>query len=260
MNARAYAAIFRPNARRVFRRNLLAWRKYAWSSVTINFAEPFVYFLAIGFGLGSYVHLGGGMPFVKFLAAGLLAALPINSATFDASWGVYERLNLNGVYESLVTAPVDPSEIAAGEYLWQGFRALLYGTLFLIVMALFGLVNSWLALVALPVLALTGILFAIPAVAVGASVPYQEQLFYYYSIVVTPLFMVSGVFFPLDRLPAWARELIWCTPLYHAVNAVRQLVDGRPTWTTLEDVLWLCIFVGIFMTLPMYRLRKKLAS
>jgi len=260
MNMRTYAAFFSPNARHVFRRNLLAWRKYAWSSVTINFAEPFVYFLAIGFGLGSYVRLGGQTRFVSFLAAGLLAALPMNSATFDAAWGVHERLNTSGVYESMVTAPVDPREIAAGEYLWQAFRAALYGALFLIVMALFGLIASPFALLALVVVTLTGILFAIPAVALGATVPYQEQLFYYFSIVITPLFMVSGVFFPLDRLPAWAREVIWFTPLYHAVNAVRPLIAGHPTLGTLGEVAWLVVFITLFMALPMVQLRKKLAS
>ncbi len=260
MSLRTYSAFFSANARHVFRRNLLAWRKYAWSSVTINFAEPFVYFLAIGFGLGSYVRLGGGTRFVAFLAAGLLAALPMNSATFDAAWGVHERLNTSGVYESMVTAPVDPREIAAGEYLWQAFRALLYGALFLLVMALFGLVGSPLALLALVVVTLTGILFAIPAVALGATVPYQEQLFYYFSIVITPLFMVSGVFFPLDRFPPWGRALIWCTPLYHAVNAVRALVAGRPTWATLGEVAWLVIVIVAFMPFPMRQLRKKLAT
>jgi lipooligosaccharide transport system permease protein len=253
-------AFFRPNAWNVFRRNLLAWRRYAWSSVTINFAEPFLYFLAIGFGLGTYVRLSGGASFVQFLAAGLLAAMPMNVATFDAAWGAYERMNTNGVYEAMVTAPVEAGDIAAGEILWQAFRALVYGALFLIVMAIFGLVHSWWALLALVVLALTGMMFAIPALYVAMSVPYQEQLFYYFSLAITPMFMTSGVFFPLDRLPHWALDAVWLSPLYHAVNLTRELVDGRPTWSILEDLAWMVAFIVLLMPLPMWTIRTKLAT
>ena len=167
------AALASANARRVFRRNYIAWRKYGVASVAINIIDPFVYFLALGVGLGAYVTLSGHVTLMEFIAPGLLGVAAMNAATFDACWGCFERLNFNGVYESMVTAPVDPLEIAAGEYLWNAFRAALYGTLFLVAVAAFGLVHSWWVIATPIVFALAGMAFAVPSfyVAMRVSTP-----------------------------------------------------------------------------------------
>lgn len=253
-------ALFRPNAWYVFRRNMLAWQKYAWSSIAINIVEPMAYFLALGFGLGSYLTLGGYGSLVQFIAPGMLGFLAVNTATFDASWGCFERRVFNGVYESMVTAPVDPSEIAAGEYLWQAFRAVLYGCLFLSVIAALGLVHSWWALLCPVILAVSGLLFAIPAFFISLIVKTQEHLFYYFSFVVTPMSMISGVFFPLDKLPHWLVVVAWWTPLYHAVKLFRSLVTGTVTLATAGDVAWLLIAIAVLVFLPVRAARARLGN
>jgi lipooligosaccharide transport system permease protein len=253
------AAFFHRNALNVFRRDLSAWRKYAGSSVTINIVEPMAYFLALGFGLGAYLTLGKSGSLIQFMAPGMLGLTALNAATFDACWGAYERLNFNGVYESMVTAPVDPLEIAAGEYLWEGFRAALYGGIFLCVITALGLVHSWWSLLTLPVLALTGIVFAMPAFAVAMMVKTQEHLFYYFSLVATPMVMISGVFFPLDKMPHWLQAVAWCTPLYHAVVICRALVLGHPSAALLGELAWLLVAGALFAYLPVRFLRRKLA-
>ncbi|HXW76236.1 MAG TPA: ABC transporter permease [Candidatus Eremiobacteraceae bacterium] len=254
------AALFAPNARRVFARNFLAWQKYAWSSVAINLVDPFVYLLAIGIGLGAYVTLTGHGTLLQFIAPGLLGFTAMNAATFDACWGCFERLNFNGVYESMVTAPVQPVEIAAGEYLWQGFRSGLYGTLFLLAMIAFGLVHTWWVLLCPLLFALTGMAFAAPSFFVAINVPTQEHLFFYFSFVVSPMVMIAGVFFPLDRLPQWLRDVAWCTPLYHAVSGCRLLLAGTPNLTLAADVLWLAVFLIAFAFVPRASLREKLGN
>jgi len=254
------AAFFRANAWYVFRRNLLAWQKYAWSSIAINIVEPLAYFLALGFGLGSYLKLGGYGSLVQFIAPGMLGFMAVNTATFDACWGCFERRVFNGVYESMVTAPVDPLEIAAGEYLWQAFRAVLYGCLFLGVIAGLGLVHSWWALLAPAVLAVCGLLFAIPAFFISLIVKTQEHLFYYFSFVVTPMSMISGVFFPLDKLPHWLVVVAWCAPLYHAVNVFRALILGRVSMGTGADVLWLLVAIAVLAFLPVRAVRARLGN
>jgi lipooligosaccharide transport system permease protein len=254
------AAMFGPNARRVFRRNFLAWQKYAFSSMAINIIDGFVYFLAIGLGLGAYVTLTGHGSLVQFIAPGMLALTAMNTATFDSCWGCFERMNFNGVYESIVTAPVDPIEIAAGEYLWQAFRAALYCSLFLVAVAAFGLVHSWWVLACPIIFALIGIVFAMPGFFVAMKVATQEQLFFYFSFVVTPMIMIGGVFFPLDRLPAWVSALAWCTPLYHAVSACRILLNGAPTIELAIDVGWLAAFAAIFAFVPLRVVREKLGN
>lgn len=253
-------AWLQPNARRVFRRNLLAWQKYAWQSLVINIVDPFIYFLAIGLGLGAYVQLTGHGSLMAFIAPGLLGVTAMNAATFDACWGCFERLNYNGVYESMVTAPVDPLEIAAGEYLWQGFRAGLYGSLFLVAVLLFGLIHSWWALLCPLVLALTGIAFAIPGFFVAMTAPTQEHTFFYFSFVVTPMIMFGGVFFPLDRMPHIVADIAWCTPLYHAVSACRLLIEGNPVAAIAGDVSWLAVFTVLFAFVPRGVLRQKLGN
>ena len=256
----ALSAFFSRTAWRVFHRNLLAWQKYAWSSVAINIVEPFAYFLALGFGLGAYFSLSGYGSLVQFMAPGFLGLTALNTATFDAAWGAYERRVFNGVYESMVTAPVDPLEIAAGEYLWQAFRSVLYGCLFLAVIAGFGLVHSWWALLCPVVLALSGIAFAIPALLVSFVVKTQEHLFYYFSFVVTPMVMIGGVFFPLDKFPTWALVIAWLTPLYHAVKVFRALVLGTVTAQTVWEVLWIVAAIALLAFVPVPSIRAKLAN
>jgi lipooligosaccharide transport system permease protein len=253
------AALFHRNAWNVLMRDFVAWQKYAFSSITINIFEPMAYFIALGFGLGAYLTLGGKGSLLQFMAPGMLGLAALNAATFDACWGAYERLNHNGVYESMVTAPVDPLEIAAGEYLWEAFRATLYGAIFLAVITIFGLVHSWWALLSIPLLALCGIVFAMPALAVAMMVKTQEHLFYYFSLVATPMVMISGVFFPLDKVPQWLKDVAWCTPLLHAVNMFRALVLGHPTWAMLGDLAWLLIAGALLAYLPVPFLRAKLA-
>ena len=254
------SALASRNARLVFRRNFLAWRKFAFSSVAINLIDPFIYLLALGVGLGAYVNLTGHGTLMQFIAPGLLGVSAMNAATFDACWGCFERLNFNGVYESMVTAPVDPLEIAAGEYLWNGFRAILYGTLFLAAIAVFGLIHSWWFVLTPLVCGLAGIAFAVPSFYVAMRVATQEHLFFYFSFVVTPMIAVGGVFFPLDRMPLWVTVIGWCTPLYHAVAACRQLLAGAPTAATALDVGWLAAFSIAMTFVPRGVLRRKLGN
>jgi len=253
-------ALFSANARRVFRRNFVAWQKYAFSSIAINTIDPFIYFLALGLGLGAYVQLAGHVSLMQFIAPGLLGVTAMNAATFDSCWGCFERLNFNGVYESMVTAPVDPLEIAAGEYLWQAFRSALYGTLFLGAVAAFGLVHSYWVVACPVVFALAGTAFAVPSFYVAMRVATQEHLFFYFSFVVTPMIMFGGVFFPLDRMPTWVTDLAWCTPLYHAVSACRLLLNGAPNATLAVDVAWLVIFTIGMAFVPRSILRQKLGN
>lgn len=254
------AAFFRPNAWRVFRRNLYAWQKYAWSSVAINIIEPFAYFLALGFGLGAYFKLTGYGSLVQFMAPGFLGLTALNAATFDAAWGCFERRVFNGVYESMVTAPVDPIEIVAGEYLWEAFRSVIYGSLFLAVITGFGLVHSWWALLCPVILALAGIVCAIPALLVSFVVNTQEHLFYYFSFVATPMVMISGIFFPLDKFPHWALAIAWLTPLYHAVVVFRSLVTGTVSLGTGLEVLWLVAAIVLLAFVPVRSVRARLAN
>ncbi len=244
----------------VFRRNFLAWTKYYRSSVLLNFGEPLTNLLALGFGLGAYVAKMSGVPFIQFIGPGLLAVTAMNAVTFDMTFEAYDRLNQNGIYQSMVTAPLTVGQIVAGEYLWEGVRSLLYGTIFLIVLLLLGLVRSWWALVLPLPLFVTGVLFSAPALWVAARASNHEQLFYYLTLVITPMFMFSGVFFPIGRLPGPVRDMVEITPLYHVVNLVRALILGRLRPGLIGDSLWILAYTVGLAFLPVRVLRRRLAE
>ncbi len=244
----------------VFRRNFLAWVKYYKSSILLNFGEPLTNLLALGFGLGAYVATMAGVPFVDFIGPGLLAVTAMNAVTFDMTFEAYDRLNENGIYQAMITAPLTVPQIVAGEYLWEAFRSLLYGSVFLFVLLLLGLVHSWWALLVPLPLVVTGIMFSGPALLVAARARNHEQLFYYFTLVITPMFMFSGVFFPIARLPLLVRDIIILTPLFHVVNVVRALVLGHLYGGLLWDVAWIIGYVALFSWLPIRTLKRRLTG
>jgi lipooligosaccharide transport system permease protein len=251
---------FTRRALAVWWRDFLAWRHYYKSSVLLNFGEPVTNLLALGLGLGAYVASMDGVSFMTFIAPGLLAVTAMNAVTFDAAFEGYDRLNESGVYKGMITSPLLPGEIVAGELLWEATRSLLYGGIFLIVIAAFGLVHSlWALILPLPLL-LVGMLFAAPALLVATLARNHENLFYYFTLVVTPMFMFSGVFFPIARLPAVVRDVVVALPLYHAVNLFRALILGRVHPVLWVDVAWLVGYTAVLCLLPTPGLRRRLTQ
>jgi lipooligosaccharide transport system permease protein len=251
---------FSRQALMVWYRDYLSWVKNYKSSVLLNFGEPFTNLLALGFGLGAYVAKMNGDPFIDYIGPGLLMVTAMNAVTFDMGFEGYDRVHESQLYAGMVGAPLLVSDIIGGEFLWEMTRSLLYGAGFFLVLLVLGLVHSWWALL-LPVpLALVGLLFAAPALWVAAAARTHEQLFYYYTLVMTPLFLFSGVFFPIQRLPAPAQDLVRALPLYHAVDLARDLVLGQIRPAAWGDLLWLAGYAALLMMLPGRMLERKLVA
>jgi lipooligosaccharide transport system permease protein len=244
----------------VWYRNYLTWTKYYKSSVLLNFGEPLTNLMALGFGLGAYVAKMDHVPFVDFIAPGLLVVTAMNAVTFDMGFEGYDRLNESELYRGMIAAPITAGEIVGGEFLWEITRSLMYGAGFFIVLLILGLVHSWWALL-LPVpLILVGILFAAPAMWVAVSARAHEQLFYYFTLCITPLFLFSGVFFPIGRLPGWVQDLIVALPLFHAVNLARGMVLGQLNAGNLVDVAWLVAYALVLTAIPTRVLHRRLIT
>lgn len=247
-------------ARSVWLRNFWAWRKYYRSSLLLNFGEPITNLLALGLGLGAYVARMDGMSFFQFIAPGLLAVVAMNAVTFDAGFETYDKLNSNGVYQAMITSPLTVRDVLVGEYLWEMTRSLLYGGIFFIFVAAFGLVHSWWAL-ALPLpLLLTGILFTAPALWVAARAKTHEQLFYYFTLVITPMFMISGVFFPVHSLPVPLAAFVRFLPLYHTVQLTRELLFGQVGVPAVINLLWLLGYALVLAWVPKRAFEKRLVA
>jgi lipooligosaccharide transport system permease protein len=261
MMAVASMALMRPDpkqAARVWYRHMLSWMRFYRTSIVLNFVEPITGLVALGLGLGSYIHLINGVSFIQFIAPGLVAVTAMNAVTFDALFSTYNFLHDNRVYPSMITSPLTVADLVAGTLLWQATRSLLFGGTFLIIITFFGLVHSWTALLVLPLLVLAGVMFAAPALCVAATVKAFDQMFYYITLAITPMYMFSGIFFPPNRLPHAVQDAIWFTPLYHVSHLARSFVLGQMSWGLVGDVAWIVVFTSFMLIFPTRLVRKKL--
>jgi lipooligosaccharide transport system permease protein len=218
----------RPAALKVWLRNLLVWRKLMAPGLFFSFGEPFVYLLGLGFGLGRFVGEVNGMTYLTFLASGLVAATAMNTASFEGMYSVFTRMVHQQTYDSLLATPLQVDDIVAGEMLWCGTKSILAATPILAVAALLGAVEHASALLAIPLFFLIGLCFAGPALVIAAFAPSYDFFNYYVTLLITPMFIFSGVFYPISTLPAFAQALVNVLPLSHAIALVRPLVAGQP--------------------------------
>ena len=254
---------------RVWQRNATIFRKH-WKTIMLpNLFEPLLYLAALGLGLGAFIRAGGihGLTYYQYIAPGLLASNAMFAASFESTFNTFIRLKIGRVYDAIVATPVNAEDIVAGEYLWAGTRAALYGTGFLGVITALGfafspqalLISSLWALLIPPVLFLVGIMFSVLGTLFTSLISSIDLYAYYFTLVVTPLFLFSGIFFPVEDFPAPVPQIAWLTPLYHAVNVCRALATG-PSLSVFVDVAWILVFTGALALLPVRFMRKRLIS
>jgi len=210
----------------VWRRNFLVWRKLALPSLLGNLADPMIYLFGLGYGLGGLVPEVQGVSYIAFLAAGTVCASTMNAASFEALYSGFSRMHVQRTWEAIMNAPVSLDDVVAGECLWAATKATISGAAILLVIALLGFVSSPLALAALPVIFLTGLCFAALGLTVTVISPSYDFFMYYFTLFITPMVLLSGVFFPMDQLPATVRAMADILPLTHAVDLVRPLAFG----------------------------------
>ena len=231
---------FRHAAFAIWARNMLVMRKMAGSSVVINFGEPLLYLLAFGFGLGMFIGQQMDMPYFTFLASGMLAASAMNTAAFEALYGVFTRMVPQRSYDAMLASPLEIADILTGELLYCATKSVLHGAGILTVAAALGAVNGWQALWVLPILFLVGFTFAALAMIVTAFATSYAFFSYYTTLVMMPLMLLSGVFYPVTVLPPLLQDVIHGLPLVHAVKLVRPLVAG-------QEVTNIALHIGVLI-------------
>ncbi|MDI6711582.1 MAG: ABC transporter permease [Bacillota bacterium] len=240
----------------VFRRHLVVFRRNWKVNLTFNFIEPLLYLTALGMGLGAYVQRIEGMSYLQFLAPGLIASSAMFATTYENTYGTFIRMEYQKTFQAMVATPVGMDDVTVGEILYGTFKSVLYGTVILLVIFLLGLVQSPWALLVPPVLAAAGLLFGILAMVWVGLVPNIDNFNYFWSLVITPLFLFSGVFFPLTDLPPAVQALAWASPLYHVVNLTRGLVLGQVGPHLAGDFAWLLLVAVVLTPLPLYLMRR----
>ena len=247
-------------AARVWRRDLRVFSKLWKGALLPQFFDPVLYLLAMGFGLGAYVARIQGIPYEQFIGSGLVASAVMWAASFETTWNIYFKMEETRLYDAILTTPIEVPDVVAGEVAWAATRALVYGTAFLVVVSLFGLVESPWA-VALPAfLALGGACFATMGMTFTTLVARVDLYSYYYTLLITPMFLFSGIFYPLDRLPEWTHVVAWFTPLYHLVEIARGLILGPELLGVLGNAVWLVVLMAVLFVLPVRAMRRRLVA
>lgn len=248
----------------VWRRNATQYRHTWLLNIFPNFFEPLLFLVGMGIGLGTYVHMHADRPYVEIIAPGLLAAAAMNGATFETTYNIFVKMNFAGVYDAYLCTPAQIQDIAFGELLWAMTRALLYGVGFLVILGgltLAGwhiLESPWALALPLAVLLIGG-LFGLCGELFTALARVIDLYGYYYTLWLTPLFLFSGIFFPLDQLPLGA-QIAWCTPLYHGVRLCRALCSGRMDGAAWTSLAWMLVACAVLQWLVPRALRRRVVQ
>jgi lipooligosaccharide transport system permease protein len=211
----------------VWRRMFLVWQKLAVPSMLGNLADPMIYMLGFGYGLGKLLPEVGGVPYIVFLAAGTVCFSTMNSATFESLYSSFSRMHVQRSWDAMLNAPLSLEDVVLGECMWAASKSFLSGIAILLVAAALGLLHSWLVLWVLPLIPLIGFVFSALGLVVTAVSPSYDFFMYYFTLFVTPMAMLSGVFFPIDQLPAAVQVVSHVLPLTHATLLVRPLILGE---------------------------------
>ncbi len=235
------------------------WRGTAVTSVI----TPIVYLLALGVGLGVFVDrsadLPNGISYLEFVAPGLLAATAMQLATFESSWPVLSAIKWDRQYHAMLATPLRVRDILIGHQTFVAARLLATSAVYLVVITAFGAVNSPLGILAIPVAVLVGLAFSLPIAAWAAHTETEVSFVAIFRFVILPMFLFSGTFFPIDRLPAPLEVIAYATPLWHGVTLCRDLTLGDvELWSGLLHTGYLVAWVVAGTAAALYTYRKRL--
>jgi lipooligosaccharide transport system permease protein len=241
----------------VFLRNLLVWRKLAIPSLVGNIAEPLMWLVAFGYGMGALVGQVNmatpqgavAVPYILFLASGSICMSAMNAASFEALYSAFSRMHVQKTWDGIMNAPVSLDDVVLAEMLWAGFKALFSVLAILLVMLALGISHSPKLLVAIPVLLGAGITFSCIALVFNAVAQGYDFFTYYFTLFLTPMMFLSGVFFPREQLPEVVQAVSDWLPLTNAVELVRPLfMDQWPEQAWLHGLVLLVYAVVAFWT------------
>jgi lipooligosaccharide transport system permease protein len=249
---------------RVVQRNMAVYR-HSWIVIVSGFFEPLFYLLGIGFGLGHFIKgaevvPGFTVPFPAFVAPGLLAMSCMNGAIAETIFNVFFRLNYERIYEAMMSTPLGIRDIAIGELIWSLFRGTMYAAAFVVVMTVFGLVYSPWVILVVPGAILLGAAFSAAGLAATSFMRTVQDFDLPMGLVVMPMFLFGGVFFPLDRYPQAIQWIIEALPLYRGVHLFRHLSTGIIEPSLLFDVAYLVVFTAIGLWIAMAQMERRLVK
>lgn len=250
-------------SRRMVQRNLLVY-KHTWMIIFSGFFEPLFYLLGIGIGLGAMIGDADGVSYSAFVAPGLLAASCMNGAISDGFFNVFFKLHYRKTYDGILATPMRVPDVALGEMLWALTRGSIYAAAFIAVLFVMGevagprmILSRW-AMLALPGAVLVSAAFAAIALCITSFARKIQDFDIVMSLVMTPMFLLSGTFFPITGFPKAVQWVICTVPLYHGVEMLRQLTTGTVALTIFVHIAYLVLIGSTAFWIAMQRLERKL--
>jgi len=244
----------------VWRRNFLVWRKLFAAAVLSNLADPLIMLFGLGYGLGALLPSVACMSYMAFFAAGQLCTATMFTASFESMFSGFARMQGQKTWDAILYAPLTIDDIVAGEIMWAASKAWLTGSTILGVVLVFGLASSPWVVLALPAAFLVGLAFSGIGLVMCVLARGWDFFSYYMTLVMTPMMMISGVFFPAEQLPAPLLAVAKALPLYHGVQIVRPLVAGGPPPDLLLHAAVLLGYAAAGYAAAIYFARKRFAS
>jgi lipooligosaccharide transport system permease protein len=246
---------------RLVERNFLVYRRL-WLVFVSGFAEPVLYLFSIGVGVAALVtgfRLADGrvVDYTDFVAPAMLATSAMQGAVIDSTYNIFFKLKFSKQYEAVLSTPMRPRDVAAGEITWALLRGSAYSATFLLVMLAMGLLHSWWALLAWPLSLLIGFGFAGVGMALTTWMRTWQD-FEFIQLAILPMFLFSGTFFPLSRYPNALQWIVRVTPLYQGVDLIRGLCLGIVGWPMLVHVVYLAAMGGVGLAVAGRRIGRLL--
>ena len=256
----AWALVWR--SRRLVQRNILVYR-HQWIIIFSGVFEPVFYLLGIGLGIGGIVQEvqladGSVIPYAAFVAPAMMATAAMNGAVFETIFNVFFKLNYAKTYDGVLATPMGITEIAVGELIWALVRAALYAVAMFAIMLAMGLVLSPWGIFMIPAGLLVAASFAAAGLAGTSYLRSVNDFDVPMGLVVMPMFLFSGTFFPITIFPEWIQIAIQLTPLYHGINLLRGLSTGMLDVVDLVSLVYLVAFFAVCLWIAMRQMERKL--
>lgn len=251
---------------RVWQRNFLVYRRLWHRSIAFGFLQPVLFLTAMGIGIGALLtpdalDAFGGFPYIDWLGPGLLSAMAMQTATFESTYPIMNKIRWGRNYEAMLSTPLTTRNLVIGEVFWVAFRIATLASIFLVVLTAFGITRSPAAILAVPVAVLVGVAFSSCLVAFTATQYTDVGFSALFRFVINPLFLFSGTFFPLSRLPDTVEWIAWLTPLFHGVQLIRGLILGNLNWAAAPvHVAYLVAMLAIGVVLADRNLRRRMTG
>jgi len=242
----------------VWRRNAQVFMALLKFNILPALAEPLLYIFVFGLGIGSYINDIEGVPYIEFVAAGILGSAAIMQATFECTYGSFFRMSIQGTFEGIISTPVSATEVGLGEIAWGATRGFVNASLVLLVLLFIGVLHHWQVLFIPFLMFVAAFNFAAVAVLVTSRIAQMEYFRFYFAGFILPAQFMCGTFFPISRFPEAVQLLAWAIPFTSFIDIARSMMLDRPAAALLPEAVWVLASTLIFTELAVRSMYRRL--